>query len=659
MSYIYQIHPAAMNSLFRTRFPLIFLMCILLPETSIAQEQLQLRSRYEDSASIRKKINMANSLMHDKGLQSDSLADLFYSALEYSRQYNYRYGVVHATIGLGYYYTLKGEHDFAIGLLKDAYQQANSKEKVQIENNLATIYTAKGAYSQAMHHYLNALKVYYHYRPALSAGMIYHNIAEIMIKLDRQKEALPYLDWAEKEAMVDKDPLSLGIIAITKGNIYYALNKTDSSDQSLEQAIKIARNAHLETIEARARVGLAQNRIRTGDYTAALKYLAEAEPVESLSRQGSVLLYSGRGRAMKGIGAYREAEQWLLKSEQEAKQYAPTHLPDIYQALYEINKTTGRNARALGYLERYIKLKDSISGNPVYERIRKLEQEYDKIKLENENSKQQLFIQHQQAVIRKKNYQHMLLVSGVALLGIFGIIFYKYRQRTQQHKSQLLVWRASMDGEENERNRLARELHDNIGGSLATVQSWLGTIIKEHKNPEAEKDLEEVTALVGQTLREVRNTAHHLMPELLLRYGLAEAIRIYCHNIEKASRIRIEYQYFGYIGPMEKGIELLVYRTVQELVHNIIKHSRADFALVQLTRHGALLSITVEDNGIGMDPDENKTQGFGLAQMKRNIENLKGHCNITSDPGKGVNVYIEINIDESLVKYPAGIKNGI
>src|SRR5690606_29821455 len=144
--------------------------------------------------------------------------------------------------------------------------------------------------------YLNALKVYYYYRPPLSAGMIYHNIAEIMIKLNRRKEALPYLDWAEKEATRDNDPFALGVIAITKGNIYYALNKTDSSDQSLDHAIEIARNAQLATIEARAKVGLAQNRIRTGDYTAALRYLEEAEPVESLSRQGSVLLNSGRGR---------------------------------------------------------------------------------------------------------------------------------------------------------------------------------------------------------------------------------------------------------------------------------------------------------------------------------------------------------------------------
>jgi signal transduction histidine kinase len=134
------------------------------------------------------------------------------------------------------------------------------------------------------------------------------------------------------------------------------------------------------------------------------------------------------------------------------------------------------------------------------------------------------------------------------------------------------------------------------------------------------------------------------MPELLARMGLAEAVRFYCRNVSHSRHLTISCYAPDTIGRFKGNFELSVYRIVQELVNNIIKHSQATEALVQLTRQEHVLSITVEDNGIGFQETRNTEPGMGLNALQSRIRALNGNLEIAAAHGQGTTAYIEFNI---------------
>ncbi|MCX2430391.1 sensor histidine kinase [Pedobacter sp. GR22-10] len=129
----------------------------------------------------------------------------------------------------------------------------------------------------------------------------------------------------------------------------------------------------------------------------------------------------------------------------------------------------------------------------------------------------------------------------------------------------------------------------------------------------------------------------------MLRFGLAEAVSIFCKNVQRASGLVIDYQYIGYIEKLEAGLELLIYRSIQELVQNVVKHAAAGKCLVQLSQHDRMLSITVEDNGKGMDTTLLESdQGMGLQHVRQGSIHLNGQFDLQSSPGRGTTINIDI-----------------
>jgi signal transduction histidine kinase len=301
--------------------------------------------------------------------------------------------------------------------------------------------------------------------------------------------------------------------------------------------------------------------------------------------------------------------------------------------------------------------KDSIIQKNLSKRIYGLEEKYEVAKRDKEIAQSQLLISRQQVALIRRNIWIISLLAFTALSGI-GLFFYLHNRQNIQRQLQrqsleAATWQATLEGEEKERGRIARELHDNIGGSLSSLKMWFGSIRERHSNLEQEEEYDEALSLLDCTLDQVRRTAHSLMPELLLHEGLINAVRIFCDYMQKASGIKIDYQYFGYVGDLDKNLELTLYRMIQELVQNVVKHAEASHILLQLSCHETLLSITVEDNGKGMNPAMiAEKDGLGLKSIQRTIANLRGHFDVQSEPGNGTTIDIDIDllIEEAKVK---------
>jgi signal transduction histidine kinase len=201
---------------------------------------------------------------------------------------------------------------------------------------------------------------------------------------------------------------------------------------------------------------------------------------------------------------------------------------------------------------------------------------------------------------------------------------------------------ALVEGEEKERSRIARDLHDEVLGMIAAAKMQFSALIEKKPDLYELKEYIQGMELLQAGALQVRKTSHNLMPEILLENGLDEAISRYCRNISN-DKLNMEYFSVGNIERFSPNFELSLYRIVQELINNIVRHSSANSALVQLSRHTNILSLTIEDNGKGFKTTD-QMNGTGLQSVKKRVEAMNGQMEIISEPGKGTSVYLEFGL---------------
>ena len=141
----------------------------------------------------------------------------------------------------------------------------------------------------------------------------------------------------------------------------------------------------------------------------------------------------------------------------------------------------------------------------------------------------------------------------------------------------------------------------------------------------------------------MRRVAHNMMPEALMKLGLQQALQDYCDGLSESQLFKIDGEFYGLEQRMEPSVEIVIYRIVQELLNNAVKHSGASTILAQVMRQQNNLTITVEDNGLGFNR-ETVTQGAGLKNIQSRVDYLKGQLDIQTTLGKGTSIHIDCTI---------------
>ncbi|MBC6492964.1 tetratricopeptide repeat protein [Flavihumibacter stibioxidans] len=315
-------------------------------------------------------------------------------------------------------------------------------------------------------------------------------------------------------------------------------------------------------------------------------------------------------------------------------------LDDIYKGLSEAYEGEGNYQKALDYYKQSIVNLDSTNN------------------LENRKNVAELEIRYQTAqkeIQLQKSRQYTLLSIGAALVTLLvaGLIFLQYKSRKKLHERQLQSLQkdseiqqlhALMQGEEKERSRIAKDLHDGVAGMLAAAKMHLESVGSEQEAFTKDTEYVKGIGLLNDAAVELRKTSHNLMPEVLIQYGLDQAIRRYCNNINSGRTLSVEYNSLGKIGRFNNSFELSVYRIVQELLNNIVKHSRAKEAIVQVSRYDGILSITIEDNGVGFSAGKDQPEGMGLKSLSSRVKAINGKMELVSEPGSGVSAYLEFDL---------------
>ncbi|HOE57403.1 MAG TPA: sensor histidine kinase, partial [Bacillota bacterium] len=348
---------------------------------------------------------------------------------------------------------------------------------------------------------------------------------------------------------------------------------------------------------------------------------------------------------------FAEAEKILLDASSAVEQTGElTQKSVLWEDLYKLYKDWGKYEKALNYHEMLKEVEDSISNKEIHEVTADLEKKY-------ETEKKEGTIQLQKAEIRQRKTMNYLFGGGAGALAVILLLTYRtyhQKQRLQkQHiielekEQQLNAAQAVLKGEEQERARLAKDLHDGLSGMLSgikySLQDMKGNLIMTEENRQA---FERSMDMLDSSIQEMRRVAHNMMPEALVRYGLDAALKDYIAEINKSGMVKVVYQSMGMEKrEIEKSPAIAIYRIVQELLNNVIKHAQATEALVQLFNENGKLVVNVEDNGRGFDTKLSEEKGgMGWRNIRSRVELLNGKIDLQSSPQSGTAVNLEFNI---------------
>ncbi|GGM88895.1 hypothetical protein GCM10010967_22040 [Dyadobacter beijingensis] len=244
----------------------------------------------------------------------------------------------------------------------------------------------------------------------------------------------------------------------------------------------------------------------------------------------------------------------------------------------------------------------------------------------------------QQKIINEQRVLQQILI-GITCIVILSAVFLWFNNKKLRAKN-AEIQAALIEGQTIERKRVAAELHDHLGGTLASLNWYLYGIDKKVLSQEEQKIYDSVHQMVGAAYKEVRSLSHNLMPAELEEHGLTMALHRLINKLNENKNIAFTFNLKGMNNRLNNKIEFELYSIVLELTNNIIKHSGATEATVDLTENVKTISLIVSDNGTGMiDPNR---QGVGLRNIKSRVESLHGKIQIHSEEKNGIRVDIEI-----------------
>ncbi len=478
------------------------------------------------------------------------------------------------------------------------------------------------------------------------------NIANILIYNGSYSKALLYLDSSITLFAEQRDSLNCAIALINRGNVYNfkeQKNKAIASYRLAEQLLTNNLTQQFLHFRSRAIYNLAGLYLDERKSDSAHFYLRQIQSVLHLvSDEERLIHYYLTGYVCMAQKKYRDAERHIMFSLEEGQRkgykdivfHSNYALTNLYHQIKDYEK-------AWYYGRRYFDQKDTsfeqIKIN--INRVNHLESDYALAQKNKAIAEKQFLIARQEKNLAQKNLWLLgtiSIASIVTLLAFITVKNYRRKQKLLQKDQEIITLKALMAGEENERQRLSRELHDGIGGMLAAIKFKVGHIRKKSKEMEIMAQLQEVMEMLQDTGTEVRTTSHNLLPDMLNRYPLKEALVAYFSKLNNSSQVEMDLQLPEKLSALDKTAELVIFRIVQELVHNAARHAAARRIDVQLLEYNEELILLVEDDGKGFDPD--RKTGYGLENLKYRVRSLGGTINIDSAPDRGSAVRITFNL---------------
>lgn len=559
---------------------------------------------------------------------------------------------IKAYIGLVQYFQIKN-FDTVLevgskGLLL-ARKNGDSASVAELKRYIGVANYFKGQYDDAAKNYYEAISILEKLNDKEKLAPAYNDLAKLYRKtrdLDRASENYNKADALFRQ-LKDTGGISMilnesGVVFEYKGDYEEAVRRYSASLRLCEAAAdSLGISYSLSNI---AGVYVIQKK-----YEEAEKNLLKALSIrQSLKDSFAIALnYSDLGATLNAKGDFAKAISYLLESNRVAEKLNyPELQSNNYTELSSIAAKQGNFKDALGYFQQKTVLRDSLYALDKTKQIEELNTRYETVK------KEQTIEQQHNRIVR----QNFLFLGIGGLVLMTGLLIhsrykrYKLRQearlKTELLKQQGIAVKAVMEAEENERQRIAKDLHDGVGQMMSAAKMNLSAFESELNFNDArqKQSFEKIIGLVDESCKEVRSVSHIMMPNALLKNNLPAAIRDFVDKLDK-QKLEVHVDTEGLDERIDSNVETVLYRVIQECVNNVIKHSDATTLDISLIRDKDGISGTIEDNGKGFDTSDNdKFEGMGLKNIITRIEYLKGTVDFDSSPGRGTVVALHVPV---------------
>jgi len=538
--------------------------------------------------------------------------------------------------------------------------------QISSKMNMATVLRTQGQASVAITMYLEGIDSLRHIDiPDKSMKLItaYLNIGLVYNELNQYDKALFYhkkgLGLVDKQTTSDIRTYYLRLHRI---HDFIELHQYDSAKYYLDKENPLFIKLNQVDINSQLYTNWGMYYLGIKDAAAALTAFEKAYryAISSKNEFRQEQILARIAKIYREKKQYRESIEYFQKALvlSHAIQDKPSEMHYLKQlaSLYTITKSDRLAAR---HYQQYVQLADSLNATENKRKINEIENKYQFTKKQDSILVLQKDNQLQRLQLHKRHTLNIALIAGCASLLLLIVLTYrnlKHRQRLlKQEKTihtqkiielekdrQLIAVQSVLKGQEEERGRLSRDLHDGVGGLLSgvklTLSTMKGNVFLSEENAHT---VNNVIVQLDQSIAELRRVSHNMMPEALIKYGLKEALENYCEGLNSSGIISVQFQAYGMDQRLEQSTEIVVYRIVQELLSNVIKHAQAKQVLVQLIRNDEHFTLTVEDDGKGFNLEEaEKKDGAGLANIKARTEYLGGTLDIQSNPDEGTSVNV-------------------
>ncbi|MFP7654396.1 sensor histidine kinase [Chryseobacterium proteolyticum] len=497
-------------------------------------------------------------------------------------------------------------------------------------------------------------------------SILYKSVATIFMNYDERIKADSYLKTAKE--YIEQASRSSYTYQETKADIYIidAENKSRlhmlaEAKKSLDIAYNIIRKYPDSNLNGSYYTAEGFYFYRLGQFNNALKSYDKGI-VNSTLHQDILLtnrLKFSKYEPLKALNRLEDAKNLLLDLIGSTTHFALDQR-NYTKELAQTFESLGDTKNAYKYLSRYNTINDSLNLSEYQGKIAALEAKFNRA--ENEKKISQLEAQRERdRLVAQNNKLYYGLLVAVSVILLLLVIFLWINSKNQKkiatqqslnyvqnleslkNQKEIEVMQAVIRGEEDERKRIARDLHDGVGSMLSSLRTRF-LKISSSSGPASKDEIENMNGILNNSITELRQISFNLIPETLLKLGLEHALNDLCHMLE-TDDIRIYFQANQIRSDIPENIQIMIYRIIQELLNNALKHSSCTEILVDCSQNQSRFFITVEDNGKGFDTSQIKNfTGQGLKNLKSRVELFNGKIDIQSSANHPTTFNIELSI---------------
>ncbi|UKJ08522.1 tetratricopeptide repeat-containing sensor histidine kinase [Solitalea lacus] len=611
----------------------------------------------QDSNTVK---NLLDSALALESSNKQTALNCYQTAITVSKKINYALGEAKSLHNSGLVQYDLAQYEAARRFFNSAISRyrtiRNGKGMSSCYSNIGNCYQLQDKFDSALIYYQKAIDVSQQYGLTESAGRGYNNMGMVFRKLKQSQKAYDYYSKAFQLAQKSKDSLNMGIALINQGTILDDLGKKEEFYKKQLQALKLGELSNNNYLMKLTSFNIGEYFCLKKDYKSAIQY---GEKSLEYSLKLGIPYETERIKPILARfyflnGDYAKAKSILLESLKQSKKIDASDITlDAYSILQELYEAKGDYKQAYKYQSLAKQLNDKIFNETQVKAIHELEVRYHTSQKDKQLANNNLQLAQKDLQIQRKNSWIIITVSAIGLLLTIVLIIYQtYINKQKLHQQKLIalakekevqVLEAMINGEEKERTRIAKDLHDGVGGMLSAAKMHFSVFKTDNPQMVNLSGFDKALGLLDESANEVRKTAHNLMPELLITHGLKDALSFFCQRISTPITT-VEFVSIGGVPRFKQSFELSVYRIVQELMNNVIKHSEAKEAIVQISCHDDLLAITVEDDGKGFNHNGAGKNGIGLSSLHSRVESFNGSMKIDSEEKRGTTIYLEFDI---------------